>query len=261
MFSQVAVTSMFAMDSVGVHTSYMTQALATTDDAVLDAEIVWDADYAGPLPTDWTFEQATEATTAINGLAANFADEWQTYMLDAYYHRVWKGLGYDSWDDWRSKLATMKLSPSDRKAMARKAKELGFSTREVASMQGVSQATASRDVRDEEPAPEPKANQFICDSCGKAKLLTKRVEWDGETYCEPCAAALEEAVEYGEGKEQSEGAAEHDTSGKAEADDILVSQMTQVAKIAAKTPWTLAATKRIIKLATQIQKDMEEING
>lgn len=223
---------------------------------VLDAEVVWDADYEGALPTDWTFEQATEATAEINGLAKNFAAEWQAYMLDAYYHRVWKGLGFDGWEEWRTSIATMKLTATDRKAMALEAKKRGFTTRAIASMQGVSQTTASRDVREPESkdSKKPKApvpETFTCVQCSEDFPVAERTELEDGLYCNGCLEKIEEAAEYDEARESQE------TPKAEEPDAILVSKMNQVAKLAAKTPWTPASTARIIKLSTQIQEAMK----
>ncbi|OZD12281.1 hypothetical protein CH253_26735 [Rhodococcus sp. 06-156-3C] len=73
-----------------------------------------------------------------------------------------------------------KLSPSDRKAMARKAEELGFTTRQIASMQGVDQKTASNDTRgvtsEENSSSNTPPSTFTCSSCEKRTRWSSRVE-------------------------------------------------------------------------------------
>jgi hypothetical protein len=118
---------------------------------IFDAEVVeegpFDPDYEGTYETDWDYDQAISATKEINSAAQSFVEEMFRLRKEAYFHRVWLGLGYESWDEWCSSLTTPKLPSTTRRAMALEMSQAGMTTRPIAAALGVSQMTAVRDVK------------------------------------------------------------------------------------------------------------------
>lgn len=113
--------------------------------AAQEGELVFDPDYEGTYETDWDYDKAHAATTFINQRANEFADDMADLMFDAFSHRVWIGLGYESWEEWRSTL-NPKRTVTERKAMVAKMRAKGMSIRAIGSGLGVSHTTVQRDL-------------------------------------------------------------------------------------------------------------------
>ena len=68
-------------------------------------------------------------------------------IATAYQAEDWKTLGYESWEAYVSEefgTSLLKLNTAMRKQWTRTLKDAGMSTREIAPVTNVSQATASR---------------------------------------------------------------------------------------------------------------------
>jgi hypothetical protein len=137
--------------------------MTTAVQEVLDAEVVeqFNPDYEGTYETDWDYDTAIAATTQINHVAQGFVEEMFRLRKEAYFHRVWLGLGYESWEEWCTSLTTPKLPSTTRRAMAQEMSSAGMTTRPIAAALGVSQMTAVRDIKQatEELGPEVQSEQ------------------------------------------------------------------------------------------------------
>lgn len=80
-------------------------------------------------------------------------------IKEAYQSRAWTVLGYASWDDYCTRefgASRIKLPREERQEIVSSMREIGMSTRAIASATGVSQKTISRDTSGESfdsPAP------------------------------------------------------------------------------------------------------------
>lgn len=99
--------------------------------------------------------QARELTDRIKvGVEA----VWEL-VKQAYVSRVWDVLGYPSWDDYCTRefgTSRIRLPREERQEVVSSMREIGMSTRAIASATGVSQKTISRDTSGESfdsPAP------------------------------------------------------------------------------------------------------------
>lgn len=99
--------------------------------------------------------QARELTDRIKvGVEA----VWQL-VKDAYVSRAWEALGYDSWDDYCTRefgSSRIRLPREERQEVVSSMREIGMSTRAIASATGMSKDTAARalsGVANETPAP------------------------------------------------------------------------------------------------------------
>ena len=79
-------------------------------------------------------------------------------IATAYQAEDWKTLGYESWEAYVSEefgTSLLKLNTAMRKQWTRTLKDAGMSTREIAPVTNVSQATASRDSRESFDSRKP----------------------------------------------------------------------------------------------------------
>lgn len=104
--------------------------------------------------------QARELTDRIK-LAVEAT--WEL-IKEAYQSRAWKSLGYSSWDDYCTRefgTSRIKLPREERQEVVSSMREIGMSTRAIASATGSDRKTIMKDVRDvqvvhfgpPEPAP------------------------------------------------------------------------------------------------------------
>ena len=102
-----------------------------------------------------TAAQARELTDRIKvGVEAI----WEL-VKQAYQARAWVALGYDSWDDYCTRefgTSRIRLPREERQEVVASMREIGMSTRAIASATGMSKDTAARalsGVANETPAP------------------------------------------------------------------------------------------------------------
>ena len=102
-----------------------------------------------------TASQARELTDRIKvGVEAI----WEL-VKQAYQSRAWVALGYDSWDDYCTRefgTSRIRLPREERQEVVASMREIGMSTRAIASATGMSKDTAARalsGVANETPAP------------------------------------------------------------------------------------------------------------
>ena len=104
-----------------------------------------------------TASQARELTDRIKvGVEAI----WEL-VKQAYQSRAWVALGYDSWDDYCTRefgTSRIRLPREERQEVVASMREIGMSTRAIASATGISQKTASRELaaaRESNDSPVP----------------------------------------------------------------------------------------------------------
>ena len=104
-----------------------------------------------------TASQARELTDRIKvGVEAI----WEL-VKQAYQARAWVALGYDSWDDYCTRefgTSRIRLPREERQEVVASMREIGMSTRAIASATGISQKTASRELaaaRESNDSPVP----------------------------------------------------------------------------------------------------------
>ena len=118
---------------------------------VIDAEVqptdvAFDPDFDGTYVTDWDYDTAHAETQRIQNHMNEFAENMDELMFDAFSHRVWRAMGYDTWEDWRSSLRVRK-SVTERRALTARMHKRGMSTRAIGAALGVSHMTAERDLK------------------------------------------------------------------------------------------------------------------
>jgi len=159
----------------------MTTAIATTE-TVIDGELVFDPDFDGTYATDWNYDQAAAATAVINEVTGQFAENMDELMFDAFSHRVWVGLGYETWEAWRGSL-TVRKSVSERRALTSKMHKRGMSTRAISAALGVSKGTVGNDLA---AGAQDWAGDELTDSDGKPIVQSEKIKGaDGKDYKRP----------------------------------------------------------------------------
>lgn len=159
----------------------MTTAIATTE-TVLDAELVFDPDYDGTYATDWNYDQAAAATAVINDTTGKFAEDMDELMFDAFSHRVWVGLGYETWEGWRGSL-TVRKSVSERRALTAKMHKRGMSTRAIGAALGNSEGTVRNDLK---ASAQDYAVEPLTDSDGNPIVESEKITGtNGKSYKRP----------------------------------------------------------------------------
>ena len=96
---------------------------------------------------------ARERADAIRGRIDDLADV-PRLIAEAYQAEDWRTLGYKSWGDYVSEefgTSLLKLNTAMRKQWTHELKDAGMSTREIAPVTNVSQATVSRDSNESQP--------------------------------------------------------------------------------------------------------------
>lgn len=109
--------------------------LEGVDAGVVDAEVV-DADAV------WDFDTAREKTRQIQRAHHDLAE----LVLEAWRHRVWVPLDYDSWDAWTADNHLPRLPIPERRGMVRQLTDNGMSTRAIGSAVGTSEKTVRNDL-------------------------------------------------------------------------------------------------------------------
>ena len=140
---------------------------------------------------------ARERADAIRGRIDDLADV-PRLIATAYQAEDWRTLGYESWEDYVSEefgTSLIKLNAAMRKQWTRTLKDAGMSTREIAPVTNVSQATVSRDSNESPKTakPTPKKRRSL-----KVKILPDddepvviRVRYDaGFAYCPHCSEEI-----------------------------------------------------------------------
>lgn len=107
--------------------------------------VQFDPDFEGSYETDWNYDQAHAATQHIQEQMNGFAENMDQLMFDAFSHRVWIGLGYDSWEAWRSSI-NVRRPITERRALVSRMHKRGMSTRAIGSALNISHMTAQRDL-------------------------------------------------------------------------------------------------------------------
>jgi predicted transcriptional regulator len=241
---------------------------------VLDAELVFDPDFEGVYETDWNFDQATAATEHINGVTSAYVENMDELFFDAFSHRVWRAMGFESWDLWRASLKIRK-STSERRQLAAKMARRGMSTRAIGSALGVSQKTADRDVRAARESNDSAdftdsqgeeieesgtilgsdgktyTKKFTCHRCKSRTAFDERTEIDGHLYCESCTDFLDAGGEII--TEEGELVEEPLKSEK-----MMKAFASRIAKTEA--PWNLGTArslqKAMIAIVTQMEREV-----
>lgn len=113
---------------------------------VADAEVTFDPEYDGTYVSDWDYDQAHAATKHIENEWNASVENMDVLLFDAFQHRVWIALGYESWDEWRRSI-NYRRPLSERRALTAKMHRLGMSTRAIGSALNVSHMTAERDIK------------------------------------------------------------------------------------------------------------------
>ena len=101
---------------------------------------------------------AHEARNLTDKIKAGTAALWEL-IKEAYVSRAWASLGYSSWDDYCTRefgTSRIRLPREERQEVVASMREIGMSTRAIASATGMSKDTAARalsGVANETPAP------------------------------------------------------------------------------------------------------------
>lgn len=102
---------------------------------------------------------AQDARNLTDKIKAGTAALWEL-IKEAYASRAWASLGYSSWDDYCTQefgTSRIRLPREERREVVSSMREIGMSTRAIASATGVSQKTASRELaaaRESNDSPE-----------------------------------------------------------------------------------------------------------
>lgn len=109
---------------------------------------------------------AVEARAITDRIKATISDAWDL-IEQAYATRVWDALGYDSWDHYcLTEFGTtrLRLPRDERREVIVSMREIGMSTRAIASATGLSHMTVARDlagVTDVTPATPPMKKETV----------------------------------------------------------------------------------------------------
>ena len=101
---------------------------------------------------------AQDARNLTDKIKAGTAALWEL-IKEAYASRAWASLGYASWDDYCTQefgTSRIRLPREERREVVASMREIGMSTRAIASATGMSKDTAARalsGVANETPAP------------------------------------------------------------------------------------------------------------
>lgn len=101
---------------------------------------------------------ASQARELTDRIKVGVEAIWEL-VKQAFQSRAWAALGYDSWDDYCTRefgTSRIRLPREERQEVVASMREIGMSTRAIASATGVSQKTISRDTSGESfdsPAP------------------------------------------------------------------------------------------------------------
>ena len=102
---------------------------------------------------------AQDARNLTDKIKAGTAALWEL-IKEAYASRAWASLGYASWDDYCTQefgTSRIRLPREERREVVASMREIGMSTRAIASATGISQKTASRELaaaRESNDSPE-----------------------------------------------------------------------------------------------------------
>lgn len=116
-----------------------------------------------------TEEEGRSLTSEIRGALVFAADK----IIVAYHGRVWIGMGYASWDDYRETEfggSFIRLPREERQAAVTSLRDAGLSLRAIAAATGDSKDTIGRalaGVSNETPAPDPEPAKPITGTDGK----------------------------------------------------------------------------------------------
>ena len=103
---------------------------------------------------------AQDARNLTDKIKAGTAALWEL-IKEAYASRAWASLGYASWDDYCTQefgTSRIRLPREERREVVSSMREIGMSTRAIASATGISQKTASRELaaaRESNDSPVP----------------------------------------------------------------------------------------------------------
>lgn len=100
---------------------------------------------------------AQDARNLTDKIKAGTAALWEL-IKEAYVSRAWASLGYSSWDDYCTQefgTSRIRLPREERREVVSSMREIGMSTRAIASGIGVSQDTVNRELaRERNRSPE-----------------------------------------------------------------------------------------------------------
>ena len=100
---------------------------------------------------------ASQARELTDRIKVGVEAIWEL-VKQAFQSRAWAALGYDSWDDYCTRefgTSRIRLPREERQEVVASMREIGMSTRAIASATGVNQSTISRGLsRDANASPE-----------------------------------------------------------------------------------------------------------
>lgn len=98
---------------------------------------------------------AAEARVLTDRIKTELGDVWQLIVC-AYTERAWEALGYTTWDDYCSQefgTARLRLPREERDTVVSSLRDLGLSSRAIASAIGSSQDPVERELRERNRLP------------------------------------------------------------------------------------------------------------
>ena len=123
---------------------------------------------------------AQDARNLTDKIKAGTAALWEL-IKEAYASRAWASLGYASWDDYCTQefgTSRIRLPREERREVVSSMREIGMSTRAIASATGMSAMQASRDSRGVTNVTPGSSLSASCEPVGV----------DGKTYRAPTRA-------------------------------------------------------------------------
>ena len=123
---------------------------------------------------------AQDARNLTDKIKAGTAALWEL-IKEAYASRAWASLGYASWDDYCTQefgTSRIRLPREERQEVVASMREIGMSTRAIASATGMSAMQASRDSRGVTNVTPGSSLSASCEPVGV----------DGKTYRAPTRA-------------------------------------------------------------------------
>ena len=123
---------------------------------------------------------AQDARNLTDKIKAGTAALWEL-IKEAYASRAWASLGYSSWDDYCTQefgTSRIRLPREERREVVSSMREIGMSTRAIASATGMSAMQASRDSRGVTNVTPGSSLSASCEPVGV----------DGKTYRAPTRA-------------------------------------------------------------------------